>query len=173
MIPSPCSEPTGPSRWFKTTQLRSASKRRTENSSRAGQLFNTEGYAGFSHPTLGTLTAGRQNSLILQGLGDYDAMGAAPAFSVIGVSNTAGGGGDTENARYNTSVKYDVTAGPLRFAALYQFGGFDQGNGSNGAFSTEVEAHFGGFSFDAVGQRVKDAVSLSNFGQYPLPPGCP
>jgi predicted porin len=143
------------------------------DSSRAGQLFNTEAYAGFSHPTFGALTAGRQNSLILQGLGDYDAMGAAPAFSVIGVSNIAGGGGDTENARYNTSVKYDVAAGLLRFAALYQFGGFDQGNGSNGAFSTEVEARFGALSFDVVGQKVKDAVSLSNFGQNPLPLGVP
>ena len=143
------------------------------DSSRAGQLFNTEAYIGFSHPTYGALTAGRQNSLILQGLGDYDAMGAAPAFSVIGVSNIAGGGGDTENARYNTSVKYDVGAGPLRFAALYQFGGFDQGNGSNGAFSTEVEARFGPLTFDLVGQKVKDAVSLSNFGQFPLPAGVP
>jgi predicted porin len=143
------------------------------DSSRAGQLFNTEGYAGLSHPTFGTLTAGRQNSLILQGLGDYDSMAAAPDFSIIGVSNIAGGGGDTENARYNTAVKYDVGAGPLRLAALYQFGGFDQGNGSNGAISTEVEAHLGAFSFDVVGQKVKDAVSLSNFGQYPLPPGAP
>ena len=117
------------------------------DSSRAGQLFNTEAYAGLSHPTFGMLTAGRQNSLILQGLGDYDAMGAAPAFSVIGVSSTAGGGGDTENARYNTSVKYQVDAGPLRFSALYQFGGFDQGNGSNGAFSTEVEAQLRRFLF--------------------------
>ena len=30
------------------------------DSSRAGQLFNTIAYAGFSHPTYGTLTAGRQ-----------------------------------------------------------------------------------------------------------------
>ncbi len=143
------------------------------DSSRAGQLFNTEAYAGLSHPTYGRLTAGRQNSLILQGLGDYDAMGSAPAFSVIGVSSTVAGGGDTENARYNTSVKYQVGVGPLRFSALYQFGGFDQGNGSNGAFSTEVEGHFGPLSFDLVGQKVKDAVSLSNFGQYPLPAGVP
>ena len=143
------------------------------DSSRAGQLFNTEAYAGLSHPTYGRLTAGRQNSLILDGLGDYDAMGAAPAFSVIGVSSTAGGGGDTESARYNTSVKYQVDAGPLRFSGLYQFGGFDQGNGSNGAFSAEVEARFGAFSFDAVGQKVKDGVALSNFGQNPLPAGVP
>ena len=149
--------------------------RQTANgdSSRAGQLFNTEAYAGLSHPAYGALTAGRQNSLILQGLGDYDAMNAAPAFSVIGVSSTVSGGGDTENARYNTSVKYDVTVGPLRFASLYQFGGFDQGNGSNGAVSAEVEGHFGPLTFDLVGQKVKDAVSLSNFGQFPLPAGVP
>ena len=42
-------------------------------------------------------------------------MGAAPAFSVIGVSNTAGGGGDTENARYNTSVKYRRRRRPAPF----------------------------------------------------------
>ncbi len=143
------------------------------DSSRAGQLFNTVAYAGLRHPTFGTLTAGRQNSLILQGLGDYDAMNAAPAFSVIGVSNLAAGGGDTENARYNTSAKYQIDAGPLRFAALYQFGGFDQGNGSNGAVSAEVEGHFGPLSIDLVGQKVKDAVALSNFGQNPLPAGVP
>ncbi len=143
------------------------------DSSRAGQLFNTQAYAGFSHPTFGALTAGRQNSLILDGLGDYDALGAAPAFSVIGVSNIAGGGGDTKSARYATSVKYAVDAGPFRLSALYQLGGYDQGNGSDGAFSTEIEAHFGAFSFDAVGQKTKDAVSLSNFAEFPLPAGVP
>ena len=105
------------------------------DSSRAGQLFNTEAYAGFSHPTYGDLTAGRQNSLVVDGLGRFDPMGAAPNFSVIGFSNTAAGGGDTEDARYNTSAKYRIGVGPFSLAALYQFGGFDQGNGSNGAFS--------------------------------------
>ena len=143
------------------------------DSSRAGQLFNTEAYAGLSHPAFGTLTAGRQNSLILQGLGDYDAMNSAPAFSVIGVSSTVAGGGDTESARYNTSVKYQVDAGPLRLSSLYQFGGFNQGNGSNGAVSAEVEGRFGPLRLDLVGQKVKDSVALSNFGQNPLPAGVP
>lgn len=141
------------------------------DSSRAGQLFNTEAYAGFSHPTYGELTAGRQNSLIVDGLGRFDPMGAAPNFSVIGFSNTAAGGGDTQDARYNTSVKYRVGAGPIRMAALYQFGGFDQGNGSNGAFSAGIAGDFGPFSFGAEGEKVKDAVALSNFAQFPLPAG--
>ncbi len=51
------------------------------DSSRAGQLFNTVAYGGLSNPIWGTLTVGRQDSLILDGLGLYDAMAAAPAFS--------------------------------------------------------------------------------------------
>jgi predicted porin len=141
------------------------------DSSRAGQLFNTEAYAGFSHPAYGELTAGRQNSLILDGLGRFDPMGAAPDFSVIGFSSKVAGGGDTEDARYNTSVKYGVGVGPFRVAALYQFGGFDQGNGSNGAFAVGIAGDFGPFSFGAEGEKVKDAVELSNFGEFPLPAG--
>jgi predicted porin len=141
------------------------------DSSRAGQLFNTEAYAGFSHPTYGELTAGRQNSLIVDGLGRFDPMGAAPNFSVIGFSNTAAGGGDTQDARYNTSAKYRIGVGPFRLAALYQFGGYDQGNGSNGAFSVGIGGNFGPFSFGAEGERVKDAVALSNFAEFPLPAG--
>ena len=163
----------GPKSLIENNTVPLAAQTANGDSSRAGQLFNTEAYAGFSHPTFGRLTVGRQDSLILDGLGDYDAMGAAPAFSVIGVSNIAAGGGDTESARYNTAVKYQVDVSALRLSALYQFGGYDQGNGSNGAFSTEIEAHLGAFSFDAVGQRVKDAVALSNFAQFPLPPGVP
>ena len=98
-------------------------------------------------------------------------MAAAPAFSVIGTSNTVAGAGDTEDARYETSVRYRVNIGAFRLAALYQFGGYDQGNGSNGAIDVQVGGDFGGFSFDAVGSKVKDAVSLSNFGELPLPSG--
>src|SRR5271156_4232872 len=63
------------------------------DSSRAGQLFNTEAYIGFSNPTYGELLAGRQNSLIVDAASRFDPMGAASSFSVIGVSNVAAGGG--------------------------------------------------------------------------------
>jgi predicted porin len=141
------------------------------DSSRAGQPFNTVAYVGVSNRTAGAVTAGRQDSLVLDVLSRYDAMGAAHAFSLVGDSNTVAGVGDTEDARYNTSVQYKVGIGPIRLAALYQFGGYDQGNGSNGAFDAAVGGDFGGLSFDAVGSKVKDAVSLSNFSEYPLPPG--
>ena len=141
------------------------------DSSRAGQLFNTQAYLGFSHPTYGEVTAGRQNSLIVDGADRFDPMGAASSFSVIGVSNTAAGGGDTQDARYNTSLKYRIGVGPFHFAGLYQFGGFDQGNGSNGAFSLGMAGDFGPLTFGVEGEKNKDAVSLSNFAQFPLPAG--
>jgi predicted porin len=141
------------------------------DSSRAGQLFNTEAYLGFSNPTYGELLAGRQNSLIADGADRFDPMGAASSFSVIGVSNTVAGGGDTETARYNTSLKYRIGVGPFHFAGLYQFGGFDQGNGSNGAFSLGMTGDFGPLTFGVEGEKNKDAVSLSNFAQFPLPAG--
>ena len=141
------------------------------DSSRAGQIFNTVAYGGVSNPLFGTLTVGRQDSLILDNLARYDPMAAAPAFSVIGASSTAGGAGDTEDARYNTSVQYTKSFGAFRLAALYQFGGYSQGNGSNGAIEAQFGGDFGGFSFDAIASRVRDAVSLSNFAVSPLPPG--
>jgi len=141
------------------------------DSSRAGQIFNTVAYGGVSNPLFGTLTVGRQDSLILDNLARYDPMAAAPAFSVIGASSTAGGSGDTEDARYNTSVQYAKNFGAFRLAALYQFGGYSQGNGSNGAIDVQVGGDFGGFSFDAVASRVRDAVSLSNYAVSPLPAG--
>lgn len=141
------------------------------DSSRAGQIFNTVAYGGVSNPAFGTLTVGRQDSLILDGLGHYDAMAAAPAFSVIGASNTAGGSGDTEDARYATSVQYSKGIGAFRLAALYQFGGYSQGNGSSGAIEAQIGGDFGGFSFDAVASKVRDAVSLSDYAVTPLPAG--
>jgi predicted porin len=143
------------------------------DSSRAGQLFNTEAYAGFSHPTDGELTVGRQNSLVTEGLGRFDPMGAAPNFSVIGFSNIVAGAGDTETARFNTAVKYRLAVEPFHFASLYQFGGYDQGNGSNGMFSLGMTGDFGPFLFGAEGEKIKDAVALSNFAQFPLPAGVP
>ena len=142
------------------------------DSSRAGQLFNTVAYAGLSHPIYGTLTAwqGKTRSFWMA-LGALRRYGRRHAFSVIGTSNTAAGAGDTEDARYETSVQYRVNIGAFRLAALYQLGGYGQGNGSNGAVDLQVGGDFGGFSFDAVGGKVKDAVSLSNFGESPLPSG--
>jgi hypothetical protein len=73
------------------------------------------------------------------------------------------GTGDTETARYNTSVKYQVAVGNFRVGAVGQFGGYDLGNGSDGAYQFDVGADYAGFSVDAIYSYAKDAVSLATF----------
>ena len=142
------------------------------DSSRAGQWDNTRGFIGLSHPVFGTLTGGRQYALSQDLIGAYDPMGGSYAFSLIGFSSTLGGGlGDTETARYNTSLKYRVAYNNFRAAAAWQFGGYEQGNGSNGAFQIDLGADYAGFSVDAIYSYAKDAVSLGTYSFGTLPAG--
>ncbi len=60
-------------------------------------------------------------------------MGGSYAFSTIGFNGTTCGGGDTEDCRYSAALKYRVNVGPVRVGALWQFGGYQLNNGSNGA----------------------------------------
>ena len=87
------------------------------DSSRAGQWYNGQGYVGVSSPTYGTLTFFRQNSLTLDAVFDYDSFGASYAFSPIGFQGITCGGGNTENCRNSTSVKYRVNIDHVRASA--------------------------------------------------------
>jgi predicted porin len=150
------------------------------DSSRAGQWDNTRGYVGVSNSVYGTLTVGRQYAFSSDLVNSYDPMGGSYAFSLIGNSATyVSGAGDTEVSRYNTSVKYQVAVNNFRAGAVWQFGGYEQGNGSNGAYQFDVGGDYAGFSVDGVYSYAKDAVALSSYsgvttgsvGAIGLPPG--
>ena len=125
------------------------------------------GYAGFSSPTYGTLTFGRQNSLELDGVNAYDPMGGSYAFSVIGWQGTAVGGGDTEDARISTAVKYRVNVGDnwFRLGAIYQVGGYENNNATQSRMGTPASARtfdlgaYGKLSLDAIYTEDKGAVA--------------
>src|SRR5271154_3099434 len=74
------------------------------DSSAAGQTF-IQSLAGISSKTFGTLTVGRQNTVLADGIAKYDPNYASQAFSVIGLSGTAAGGGDTQDRRVDSSLK--------------------------------------------------------------------
>ncbi len=136
------------------------------DSSRAGQWFNGQGYVGVSSPTYGTLTVFRQNSLTLDAVFDYDPFGASYAFSPIGFQGITCGGGNTENCRNSTSLKYRVNVGQFRAAALWQFGGYAQNNASNGAYQFQAGGDIstwgkGMLSVDAIYSHVRDSVSVA------------
>ncbi len=96
----------------------------------------------------------------------------AYAFSLIGNSATyVSGVGATETTRYETAVKYAWSANGYRAGAIWQFGGYRLGNGSNGAVQIDVGKDFGALSLDALYSHARDAVSLSLYGADPLPAG--
>ena len=77
------------------------------DSSIAGQPFE-QAFAGFSSPTWGTITFGRQNSTLADLIAKYDPQQTSYAFSLLGLSGTPAGGGDTQDRRLDGSIKYDA-----------------------------------------------------------------
>jgi len=147
------------------------------DSSRSGGLDNSRGYAGFSSPTYGTLTYGRQNSLMNNLETAYDPMGGAYAFGLVGYSSTlTSGDGDTETARYNQSIQYIYNYQKIaHIGGIVQLGGYDQGNGAQEAYQIDIGGTYAGFSLDGLYAYDKDAVQLAAYGgssgKYGLPAG--
>src|ERR1700719_1299388 len=127
------------------------------DSSKDGQALNTAAWGGLSSPVFGTVTYGRRNSLTLDGVIAYDPMSASGAFSVIGFQGATAGGGDTENARLDNSLKYTVNLGPFRAAAAAQLS--PNGDGSRNIVQGQVGVDYLGLSLDAIVGHVKDAIS--------------
>jgi predicted porin len=150
----------------------------TGDGARAGQTFNDEFYGGISSAYLGTLTFGRQRALGTDAMLAYDPAGGAYSFSFIGYNGTMAGGGDTEDTRWDESVKYRVAYGPVHFGAMYKFvdgsGGCYSASPTwtaatctpeaahNSAFGFDLGAEYGNFSADVVYQHYNQAISVLN-----------
>jgi len=135
--------------------------RQTTNvdSSIAGQTFAGMAYAGVSSPKFGTLTFGRHTGLLADGVGKYDPLAASNAFSVIGFSGAAAGGGNTENRRLDSSLKYVGKHGPVRGGLQYQFNGSTGSAGS--AWEVDLGFDYAGGSVDVFYMNKKDAIGTS------------
>jgi predicted porin len=127
----------------------------------AGQVFQLA-FVGVSSTTFGTLTFGRQQMLVADGINALDPNRAAPAFSLLGASGAYAGAGSTEDKRMDSTLKYRVgLADIFHVGALYKF------NDSNGgAGGTAVQGNLGGeyagLAIDAYYSRIDDAVSLAS-----------
>jgi predicted porin len=102
------------------------------DSTTQGTVYNSQGYAGVSSDTWGTLTFGRQNTLMADAVAAYDPMGSSYALSILGYYGGFAGGGDTENRKGTTSAKYRVNYGNWHAGVFGQFGGYNDGNSSKG-----------------------------------------
>jgi predicted porin len=129
------------------------------DSSVAGQYFAGAAYAGISSPSIGSFTFGRHVTTLADGIGKYDPMGAAQAFSLIGFSGTTAGGGDTEDRRLDSSVKYSAKYGPWHLGALYQFSGAS--GSANTAWQFQLGGELAGGSLDAYYAKKNQAIAAA------------
>jgi predicted porin len=133
------------------------------DSSASGQTF-IQSYAGVSSKTFGTFTFGRQNTVLADGVAKYDPNFASQAFSLIGLSGTTAGGGDTQNRRLDSSLKYvgsfNVMEGAsAHLSAQYKF---NQSTGSaNTAYEVAIGGDYAGASVDLYYAKIKDAVAAA------------
>lgn len=138
------------------------------DSSVAGQPFQ-QAFAGFSSPTWGSITFGRHNTVLADGVAKYDPQAVSQAFSVIGLSGTTAGGGATQDRRLDESLKYVGRFADLVHVALqYKFPNASAqtykvaGSGEAWtAFQAAVGADYAGVSADIFYSKVRDAVSAS------------
>ncbi len=127
--------------------------------SSAGQPFQTA-YAGLRSAHFGTITFGRQLTLLTEGTIKYDPNYDASAFGLIGASGAYQGGGSTEDKRLDSMLKYVVAINDLGHAGiLYEFNG-STGSAST-AFQADLGAEIGAASVDAYFSKIKDAISAS------------
>lgn len=139
------------------------------DSSRCGQFFNGPAFGGVGNKTYGTLTIGRQNSLELDALAQYDPQALSYAFSFLGYSGFNGGAGSTEGARWDNSFKYAYASGPVHFNLMYSAGAQDGGMFGK-AYAGNVGGTFAGISVDAVYENEKGVVNLRSSFDDPANP---
>jgi predicted porin len=128
--------------------------------SSAGQAFQTA-FVGLKSNRFGTITFGRQVTLLLEGSIKYDPNYNASAFGLLGASNTYSGGGSQEDNRLDSTAKYYVKFSDLvHLGALYKFNG---SNGSaNTAFQADVGGEYAGASVDAYYSKVNGAITATS-----------
>jgi predicted porin len=128
--------------------------------SSAGQAFQTA-YAGLKSTRFGTLTFGRQVTLLSEGTIKYDPNYNATAFGLLGASNTYSGGGSSEDNRLDSTAKYYVSFNNLvHLAALYKFNG--SYGSANTAFQADMGGEYAGASVDAYYSKVNSAITASS-----------
>lgn len=128
--------------------------------SSAGQVFQTA-YVGLEAQHFGTLTFGRQVSLLQEGVIKYDPNYKATAFGLLGASNTYSGGGSSENNRLDSAAKYALSFRDLvHFSALYKFSG--SSGRANTVLQADLGAQHGGASLDAYYSQERSAITATS-----------
>lgn len=131
--------------------------------SQAGQLFNRQANVGLSG-AFGTVLAGRTYSLGQDVVNVFDPMDGSGVFSPIGYNGAYGGGGFSQNLRFDNSVrwKYLSKATGLNIGALYKFGGQSGSTSAQSAYQVSGGYENGPFAVEFMYGKVKDAIQAAS-----------
>ena len=138
----------------------------TGDSSNQGQLFNRGAYAGVQNDKWGTLTLGRQQTLMLDNIGGYDPVNAQQ-FSPLAFSGQFGGGGTTDNGRANGALKLKEKIMGFDVNALYAPGGYAGNNGVGTRLEGQIGYETANWGIQALTSFQEDATALAgaSYGQ--------
>src|SRR5262249_24572768 len=89
----------------------------------------------------------------------YDPQLGSQAFSLIGFSGTTAGGSNTEDRRFDNSLKYVGLFGPVHVGLEYKFNGAS--GETNTAYQFQLGAEYLGASVDAYFAKTRDAVGAA------------
>ncbi|MDR3669919.1 MAG: porin [Holophaga sp.] len=129
----------------------------------SGQLFGRSAFFGAASPTGGTLTAGRNTTFFTDLISDYEPTGGAAQFSPIGYSSSwSGGGGATDSARLDSSIKYALKRQGFNIGYMHKFGGVSGASSSRSADNLIAGYDNGNFGVQLGYMAVKDNTVLAN-----------
>ena len=127
------------------------------DSSINGQLFNRQAWFGIADKTLGTLTIGKQNNPMKDVVDVYNPV-KSDTFSPLGESGAVGGGGISEEARMQNSVKYSNTIDGFKAVLAYQFGNISGAASDGSGYAINLGYENDTFGVQAVYNNFTDAL---------------
>jgi predicted porin len=139
------------------------------DTNRGGRIDNGEAYFGlsktFSPTSFATLTFGRVISVVSDKVSKYDFNSGAYAFSLISYQGTVSGGGDSEDLRTDSTLKFTSQYGPYRVAAMTQLSGHNRIFQPDGVYGSNRQLDVGydwkKLSADVTYVSVRDGISAT------------
>jgi predicted porin len=140
------------------------------DTNRAGRIDNGEAYFGVAKsisPTqFATLTFGRVLSIVGDKVSKYDFDSGAYAFSLISYQGIASGGGDSEDLRVDSTLKFTSQFGPYRVSAMTQLSGKNRIFQPDGVYGSNRQLDVGydwkHLSTDVIYVGVRDGISATS-----------
>jgi predicted porin len=137
------------------------------DTNRAGRIDNGEAFFGFekrvSDDKFVTVTFGRVVSVVSDKVSKYDFDSGSYAFSLISYQGIVSGGGDSEDLRLDSALKFTSQLGPYRISGLTQFSGKNPVFQPDGVYGSNKQLDLGydwhRLSADVVYVGVRDGIS--------------